>query len=609
MTSKQFTMISAGLPQGLIPVEGRSIDGSACRLAKGVAKGLASCLLVFLGLLVNADVPALDPIYSNSSGYARSSENGVGAVASVHPLATQAGLDVLEKGGTAIDAAVATALTLGVVDSHNSGIGGGNFALIRFADGRVQAIDGREMAPKAAHRDMYIRGGKADTSLSTTGALAIGVPGSLAVYDYMLQHGGKFELKDLILPAADLAEKGFPLGKLSHDRIASTAEKLKKFPASASILLDKNAAPWPAGHRLVQKDLGATYRHLAEQGISYFYQGDFAKATDRWMKDNDGIVRYQDFSDYKIVVREPVKSQYRGYQIYGFPPPSSGGIHVAQILNILQNFELAKLSQEDRYYVMAEAMNLAFADRAHYLGDADFVPVPKGLIDQTYADALAKKIDLKKTAKNVSYGKPPGADTDLFGKHTTHISAADKFGNWVAITTTVNTSFGSKVIIPGTGVVMNNQMDDFSIQPGVPNAFGLVGSEANSVQAGKRPLSSMSPTLVLKNDKPLIAIGAAGGPTIITQVVQGLVNILDLGMPVTDALATSRVHHQWSPAITFIEDSLPESVQKTLQSRGQRTYPRGHFGATQAIVKNADGGFTAAAEPRVVRRNQEVDSE
>ncbi len=570
-------------------------------------KVLRSALLPLL-LLVNPVTwgESSLALASEAESYARSSHKGVGAVATVHPLATQAAINVLDNGGNAIDAAVAAALTLGVVDSHNSGIGGGNFAVVHFAKGGVEAIDGREVAPQTAFRDMYIRDGVGDTQLSSTGALAIGVPGSLAVYDYMLKRGGTLTLKDLISPAADLAEQGFSLGRVSHARLKATASSLRQFPSSAEILLDKKGEPWPAGHLLVQKDLANTYRQLADQGIDYFYRGAFAKAIDQWMRANNGLLRFDDFSSYSVRLREPVKSQYRGYSIYGFPPPSSGGVHVAQILNILESFDVKSLGDADRYHLLAEAMKLAFADRAHFLGDPDFVPVPKGLIDQVYADALAKKIDFKGAAGHVQHGKPPGADIDLFGKHTTHISTVDKYGNWVAITTTVNTSFGSKVIIPGTGVVMNNQMDDFSIQPGVPNAFGLVGSEANSVQPGKRPLSSMSPTLVLKDGQPWISIGAAGGPTIISQVVQGLVNIIDLDMTVQDALAASRVHHQWTPDIVFIEDSLAEPTKKSLQQRGHKIYSRGYLGATQLIKKNAQGGFDAAAEPRVIARNRAI---
>ena len=546
-------------------------------------------------------------IYASADQYAYSSANGIGTVASVHPLATKAGIDALENGGNAIDAAVATALTLGVVDGHNSGIGGGNFAIIRYADGTLQALDGREMAPQAAYRDMYIRDGKADGSLSKTGALAIGVPGSLAVYDSMLKTGGKLTLAELLLPAADIAEQGFPLGGASHSRITATAEKMRSLSNSsdaAKILLDDRGQPWAAGHRLVQKDLANTYRLIAERGINYFYQGGFAKLVDEWMKANGGFIVFDDFANYQMLHREPVKTSYRGYEVYGFAPPSSGGIHVAQILNILENYDVSSLSDEDRYHLIAESMKLAFADRAHYLGDPDFTPVPKGLLDKSYARQLSKGISFEKAATDVEHGVPPGADIDLFGKHTTHISAADKYGNWVSITTTVNTSFGSKVIIPGTGVVMNNQMDDFSIQPGVPNAFGLVGKEANSVRPGKRPLSSMSPTILMRQGKPVMSVGAAGGPTIISQVVQGIVNVVDLNMSIEQALAAPRVHNQWQPEVTFVEKSLSENIKASLKQRGHKIHAREYLGATQMVMINHQGEFEAAAEPRVIERNK-----
>ena len=535
--------------------------------------------------------------------YAASSANGNGAAATVHPLATQAALGLLEQGGNAIDAAIAAAFALGVVDSHNSGIGGGNFAIVRFADGHVAAIDGREMAPAKAYRDMYMRNGVADGDLSTTGALAIGIPGSVAVYEYLQQHGAKKSWGELIAPAASLAEQGFPLAPVSAERLASSASTLRRFPAAAAVLLDDKGNPWPTGHWLKQPDLANTYRQLAKQGSAYFYRGDFARAVAQWMAQNGGIVTADDFANYQMRVRQPVVSQYRGYTIYGFPPPSSGGVHVAEILNILSQFELRDMGVNQRHHVLAEAMKLAFADRAFYLGDPDFVDVPKGLIDPAYAVSLAKAISMTHAAKEVRHGRPPRADIDLFGKHTTHISTADRWGNWVAITTTVNTSFGSKVMIPGTGVIMNNQMDDFSIAPGVPNAFGLVGNEANSVQPGKRPLSSMSPTVVVHDGKPVMTLGAAGGPTIITQVVQALVNVIDLEMSPAQALAAERIHHQWQPDMLFIENSLPGQQRSALRKLGHRLFPRGFAGATQLIVSDGKDGFEAASEPRVIRAN------
>ncbi|EGG98338.1 Gamma-glutamyltranspeptidase [gamma proteobacterium IMCC2047] len=272
---------------------------------------------------------------------------------------------------------------------------------------------------------------------------------------------------------------------------------------------------------------------------------------------------------------------------------------MAQILNILENFEVANLSKADRYHVLAEAMKLAFADRAYWLGDPDFTDVPRGLIDKQYARQLAQRIDLARTINVSGPGAPPDAEVDLFGKHTTHIATADSQGNWVAITSTVNTSFGSKVIIPGTGVIMNNQMDDFSAQPGVQNAFGLVGAEANSIAPGKRPLSSMSPTIVLKDGKPVMTLGAAGGPTIITQVVQALVNVIDLGMAPEEAVAAPRIHNQWLPDKLFVESDLSTKVKETLEQRGHKLKQGRHRGATQFIGKTNAGGFVSVSEPRL----------
>jgi len=541
--------------------------------------------------------------FAGATPYAAITEDGQGAVATVNPLATQAALEAFKQGGNAIDAAVSAALTLGVVDGYNSGIGGGCFALIRRANGRIEAVDGRDVAPAAAHPQMYIRDGQPDTTLSKTGALAIAVPGSLAAYDYLLRNGGQLSLDRALSPGISLAEDGFRVNQVFSQRLHRVVDRIKRFPAAAAILLNSDGAPLQSGDLLVQTDLANTYRRIAEQGISYFYGGGFAEAAEAWMQQNGGILTRADFVNYPLKIRQPLISRYRGHTLVGFPPPSSGGVHVAQILNILQSFQPAELSTAERHHLLAEAMKLAFADRAHWLGDPDYQPVPKGLIDPAYGRRLAQRIDMAKATEVPHQSIPPDAETDFFGKHTTHIAAADKAGNWVAITTTLNTTFGAKVVIPGTGVFMNNQMDDFSIQPGVPNAFGLVGAEANRIEAGKRPLSSMSPTLVLRGDQPLMTLGAAGGPMIITQVVQAIVNTLDLDMPLPEALAALRVHHQWKPDLLFTEERMSKSEQQRLAARGHKIKKRGYMGATQAIRVNEQGNFVAVAEPRVAERN------
>ena len=537
------------------------------------------------------------------SQYAQVSADGRAAVATVNPYATQIAIDAIARGGNAIDAAIAAAFALGVVDGHNSGIGGGCFILVRMADGRIFAIDGREMAPVAATRDMFVVDGTANPELSRTGALAVGIPGSVAAFDKLQKLGGKLKFRDVILPAADLAEQGFSISPALAERIAATANNLAKFPASAAIYLDENNKPRSAFSLLQQKDLAKTYRAIAKQGPDYFYRGDFAKRASRWMAANKGLITREDFANYQVKVRKPIVSEFAGYTLYGFPPPSSGGVHVAQILNILEQFELDQLAPAERYHLIAEAMKFAFADRAHWLGDSDFTQVPLSLTDKRYAENIAKKISLEKTTANIVHGNP---DVDIeheMNKHTTHIAAADLEGNWVAITSTVNTSFGSKVVIPDTGVVLNNQMDDFSAQVGAANAFGLVGSDANAVAARKRPLSSMSPTLVFKNGEPVMTLGAAGGPTIISQVVQTLLYSLNDSVPVETAMAQARIHQQWNPNLLFVEAAMPAEIQQALQKKGHelKVWPR--MGASQAIQLR-DGKLVPVAEPRVILQNQ-----
>ena len=527
-----------------------------------------------------------------------SAEARHGMVASVHPVATEAGLRVLKQGGNAIDASVAVALTLGVVDSDNSGIGGGCLMLIHRADGALVAVDGREMAPAAATADMFLRNGKADTKLSQTGPLASAVPGALAAYEFAVEHYGKRKLSDLILPAAEIAERGFVLDAGYARNLKRVAKDLARFPSSR-IVFFKGGKPLTRGNVLKQPDLAATYRSIAGQKSDWFYRGAFAQAVEQWMKSNGGILTAEDFKNYHICVRAPILSRYRGYTIVGFPPPSSGGVHVAQMLNILDTFELTALSETERLHVMAEAMKLAFADRAYWLGDPDFVKVPRGLTDTNYATALAGRIDRKHASHVSGHGMPPDWESDVFKIHTTHFSVADAEGNWVACTATVNTSFGSKVVIPGTGVVMNDEMDDFSIQPGVKNYFGLIGDHANAVAPGKRPLSSMTPTLVLKDGKPLIALGAAGGPKIISQVVLELVWQLDFGMSPAEALVQPRIHHQWFPNELMVEKSLPGRLQIGLARRGHKLKQMPSMGVSQIVARSPDGeGFVGAADPR-----------
>jgi len=533
---------------------------------------------------------------------AETSSGKNGAVATVHPLATQEALRVMQSGGNAIDAAVAAALMLGVVDGHNSGIGGGCFILIRTAAGKFAAIDGRETAPMRSSRAMYLKSGALDLTLSQTGPLAVGTPGALAAYDLALNQFGTKKLSELILPAAAVAENGFKMSASYAARLTANNQELAKFPASASIFARPESSPAQAGEALVQKDLAATYRSIANSGASWFYRGEFARRVGDWMSANGGLLDREDFARYTAKFREPIITRYRGVEIVGFPPPSSGGVHVAQILNILENFELKPhgFGTDEDVHLIVESMKLAFADRAYWLGDPDFSSVPRGLVSKSYGTRLAKKIDRNIATPVAKHSVPPQSAESFFERHTTHFTTADKEGNWVACTATINTSFGSKVVVPGTGVLLNNEMDDFAIQPGTPNFFGLVGAEANAIEPGKRPLSSMSPAIVLKNKEPILTCGAAGGPTIISQTLLTLVGVLDYGLSLEEALNQPRFHHQWKPDQVRLEKSGGAELRNQLEKRGHSILSITNFGATQAISRSpATGVFTSGSDPRV----------
>lgn len=525
-------------------------------------------------------------------------------VATVHPLATDAAIAAYEEGGNAVDAAITAALTLGVVDQHNSGIGGGCFILIRDPSGSITAIDGRETAPMAATADMYVRDGQAQPDLSTTGALAVATPGALAAYHLALTSMGKRSLPDAIAPGATIAARGFPIDKIYARKLADKAKQLASFPGSRQVLLKADGSPYSEGEMLKQPDLAYTYSSIAEDGIDWFYRGPFAAKVDKWMRANGGILTAQDFDAYMPKLRGAIVTDYRDHKIVGFPPPSSGGIHVAQILNMLSAVDLRAEHDQDEVramHIMIEAMKLAFADRAHWLGDPDFAKVPKGLISEEYAKALAQRINLQQATEVPDHGDPERYDDRYFGRrHTTHIAAADTEGYWVAITATINTTFGSKVIVPGTGVVLNNEMDDFSIQPGVPNAFGLVGAEANAVAPGKRPLSSMSPTIVLdRRGEPVMTVGAAGGPKIITQAVLAITRTLDFGQSLSQAVSGARFHHQWRPDTVSVERTMEDPIVKRLKLFGHKVKLIQRAGITQAIRKSPSGELIGVHDPRV----------
>jgi gamma-glutamyltranspeptidase/glutathione hydrolase len=524
-------------------------------------------------------------------------------VTTVRPEATDAALRVLQQGGNAVDAAITAAFTLAVVDGYNSGIGGGCFILIRTPDGQLLAIDGREMAPLAAKADMFLKGGLPIEAASEVGPLASGVPGAVAAYEMAWRAAGRKPWSDLLDDAITYAVDGFTIPDKYAERIRSKRSSLTKFAGSRDVLFDSSGEPRKAGTKLVQLDLGKTLTGIQTQGAKYFYRGPTAMLISRWMEQNGGILTIRDFRRYRSISRVPVTSTYRGYTVVGFPPPSSGGVHVAQMLNILENYDLANLFNQNPInfmHLVTEAMKLSFADRAHWLGDPGYAQVPLGLVSKEYAKDLSSKISLQKATTVYSHGTPPLAETELFDRHTTHIAAVDTEGYWVAITATVNTAFGSKVIVAGTGVILNNEMDDFSIAPGVPNAFGLIGSEANEVVAFKRPLSSMSPTIILKDGKPVMTIGAAGGPRIITNALLGAIRVLDLGMSPGEAMAVKRFHHQWSPDKLYLEPGTKRTIADSMRKMGHTVVIDGASGTTQMIYRDdITGMLTGVHDPRV----------
>jgi gamma-glutamyltranspeptidase / glutathione hydrolase len=549
---------------------------------------------------------ALDRVFaqeSKSSSRVATSMRGV--VATVHPLATQAAMRAYAQGGNAMDAAVAASLMLSVVDGHNSGLGGGCLALIRTAAGKVHAVDGRERAPLAASPEMFFRDGKPDPQLSQVGPLAAGVPGLLAALHQISQQHGRISWSGGLKDAAETAANGFAIDRNYAGNLKSSAQQLRQFAESKRILLDGEGNAWNEGDILRQPDLANTLQKIAEHGSDWFYRGEFADRLASFMRASGGVMTAQDLSDYKPANREAIETNYRNHRVVGFPPPSSGGIHIAQMLGMLSRFDVRRIFEDSPatgLHLLLEVMKRAMADRAYWLGDADFASVPLGLLDPDYLADRAADIDLLKSTPVASHGNPPHADTHWFGdkKHTTHLTAADAEGNVVAMTQTVNTSFGCKMIVPGTGVILNNEMDDFSIAPGIRNAFGLVGSAANLVAPGKRPLSSMSPTLVLNAaNQPVMTCGAAGGPKIITTVLQILVRVLDLGQSIDEALAAARVHHQWSPDKAVCENAVPQADVEELTKRGHDVNRIASGAVAQGIYFATSGLLTAASDPRV----------
>lgn len=522
-----------------------------------------------------------------------------GMVASEQGLATQVGLDILKQGGNAIDAAVAVGFALAVVLPNAGNIGGGGFMVLHDdKTGKDVAIDFREIAPAKASRDMYLdnQGNVIDgKSLFTHDAS--GVPGTVAGMEYALKKWGTMPLSKVLEPAIKLADKGFIVSDVLAQTLKEEKSTLGKWSSSKAIFF-KNGEPLKSGDLLVQKDLAKSLRLIAKQGAKAFYQGEIATKIAKEMQSHGGTMTLEDLKAYKVVERQPIIGDYRGYKVVTMPPPSSGGVHLIEILNMLEHYPIKEdgVNSAKNIHHMAESMKLAYADRSEYLGDPDFVKIPvKGLTSKAYANELVKTINNNKArlSSTIKPGKPQPYESD----QTTHFSVMDKAGNAVAVTYTLNLNFGSGIVVEGTGILLNNEMDDFSVKPGVPNAFGLVGGAANAIEAKKRPLSSMTPTIVMKNNKPWLVTGSPGGARIITTVLQSVVNTIDHEMNPAEAIITPRVHHQWLPDELRVEEGISPDTIKLLQDKGHKVVTKAPMGRIQ-IIQADDSGFYGYSDPR-----------
>jgi len=556
---------------------------------------LASFLSFFL-IPAEADLPIIDyqsihnPVISTT-----------GMVVSQRRVASEVGADILRKGGNAVDAAVATGLALAVVLPRAGNIGGGGFMLVYLKSlGKTIAIDYRERAPSAAHRDLFLDDkGNYDKKKAQFSLLSAGVPGTVAGMHHALTKYGTMSWEEVIAPSIELAEKGFSVPHdLANTLSSSTYRKrLSSNEAAAKSFYKSDKSLYRAGDIFKQEDLAWTLKQISRYGPDAFYEGAIAKKIVKEMERNGGLITAEDLQNYIVAERTPVKGTYNNYKVVSMPPSSSGGIHLIQMLNMLENYPLKEMGfgSSGSIHIMAEVMKRAYADRSKYLGDSDFYDVPNGLISKDYAKELNKNISLSKRtpSEEIYEGDPSPYESP----DTTHFSVMDSFGNAVSNTYTLNFSYGSGIVIPGTGMLINNEMDDFSSKPGTPNGYGLIGSEANAIEGNKRPLSSMTPTILFKNDEPYLVFGSPGGSRIITTVLQVALNVMTHGMNVAQAVNSPRMHHQWLPEVLMLEEGFGSDTTTLLEKKGYKLYPSRTMGSVQAIM-NENGYFYGAADPR-----------
>lgn len=524
-----------------------------------------------------------------------------GSVVSGHPLASKVGVEILKEGGNAIDAAIATQLALAVVFPNAGNIGGGGFMVARLAGGSLLALDYREMAPQHAARDMYLDNkGDVYPDKSINGHLSAGIPGTIAGLFASAKYG-KLSFEKLIQPAIDLAQKGFVLTEDEASSLNEIRDDLKKYNTimPAFIKESQDGSGWKSGDTLIQTDLANTLKRIRDNGEKGFYEGETANLIVDEMKRGGGIISLDDLKSYKAKFRDPHVFKYKDYTVIGMPMPSSGGILLNQMMKMIEDKNIGTLGFESPASVqlMTEVERRAFADRAKYMGDADYFKVPeKMLVDDNYLHQRMK--DFKPGIAGNSKQIQPGIMTQKESEETTHLDVIDKEGNAVAITTTLNNSYGSKTVVGKAGFFINDEMDDFSAKPGSPNLYGAVGGDANSIAPGKRMLSSMSPTIVLKMDKPFLVLGTPGGTTIPTSVFQTLVDILEFNMSTEDAVYKPKFHHQWLPDTLEVEKGFAENVRQSLQNMGYKIIERDGIGRTEVIKVLPGGKFESVADNR-----------
>ncbi|MEO0375608.1 MAG: gamma-glutamyltransferase [Cyanobacteria bacterium P01_A01_bin.17] len=548
----------------------------------------------------------LGSLVSTNAAVAQSTHSQQGMVASAHPLASQAGLSMLQQGGNAVDAAVATTLAISVVEPFSAGIGGGGFLLLRLAEtNEIRALDFREKAPLQANRDLYLDPeGQVKPGASTNGHLAVAVPGTVAGLFEIHQKYGTLSWSQVVRPSISLASQGFTVSDRLSKAIQRRQETFRKNPAARQIFLPQDQVP-QVGDLLVQRDLAQTLRSLGKDPQS-FYTGKIATNIAEDMSRNGGLVTLKDLKSYRPTWRDPVCGPFQQVRVCSMPPPSSGGVHLLQMLQMVENQDFQdRWHHPDILHVLIEAMKIAYADRATYLGDPDFVSVPTAeLTSPVYTHRRRQEIQLQRarSASEVKAADPEVLDSirqQRESNDTSHLTVVDEDRNAVSLTFTINLGFGAGVVAEGTGIVLNNEMDDFAAAPGIPNAFGLVGGEANAIAPGKIPLSSMTPTIVTEGDKLRLAAGAPGGSTIITTVLQILLNVLVYGQDAEQAVTSPRLHHQWRPEALMMERwGFDYATVQDLQNRGHRIRMGSGWGNANLILVKPDGSLEGAADPR-----------